>query len=126
MQDVKKLTRINLISDKNENPKGKCETCVMKKMHKKPNHQPVRINKRADRSNQRFHTDLASDDKIVLTSKDKRYAIIFVDNFSDYTFLYLIKKKNEFQKILCDFIKMVLVKNLSIEAIRCDNAKKKY
>ena len=61
---------------------------------------------------------------IVLTSKNKRYAIVFVNDCSDYIWIYLMRKKNEFQKVFRDFIKMMLAKNLSIEAIRCDNAKK--
>ena len=123
MQDVKKLASMGLISGRDGGPEGKCEACVMGKMHRKPNHQPVRANRRANRPGQRFHTDLAGGGKIVLTPKGKRYAIIFVDDFSDYTFLYLVRKKDEFQRILRDFIKMVLAKGLSIEAIRCDNAK---
>ena len=96
----------------------------MKKMHRKFNYQFVRINRRANQSNQRFHTNLINDKKIVLISKNKRYAIIFVNNFSNYIWIYLMRKKNEFQKILHDFIKMMLIKNLFVKAIRCDNVKK--
>lgn len=116
MQDIKKLASMD---GRDGNPIGKWETCVMGKMHKKPNHQPVR----ADRPGQRFHTDVAGGGKIVLIPKGKRYAIIFVDDFFDYTFTYLVRKKDEFQGVLRDFIKMVLAKGLSIEAIRFDNAK---
>ena len=63
----------------------KCEICVLKKMHRTSNHQPVRAVRRIIRKDQRFHTDLAGDDNIVKTSKDNRYAIIFVDDYTDFT-----------------------------------------
>ena len=124
MQNVKKLVNMNLISDSENDFIEKCEICIMKKMHRKSNRQPVRASRRADRSDQRFHTDLINDGMIVLTFKGKRYAIIFVDDFSDYTWIYLMRKKNEFQRVFRDFIKMMLAKGFSIEAIKCDNVKK--
>ena len=84
MQNVKKLVNMSLISDSESDFIEKCEACIMKKMHRKSNRQPVRASRRADRLNQRFHTDLADDEMIVLTSRGKRYAIIFVNDFSDY------------------------------------------
>ena len=84
MQNVKKLANINLISGSESDFIEKCEACIMKKMHQKSNRQPVRTSRRADRSSQRFHTDLTNDEMIVLTPKGKRYAIIFVDDFSNY------------------------------------------
>ena len=124
MQNVKKLINMNLISDNKNDFIKKCKICIMKKMHWKSNHQSVRINQRANWSNQKFHTNLIDDEKIVLISKDKRYAIIFLNNFSNYTWIYLMRKKNEFQKILCDFIKMMLIRSLSIKIIKCDNVRK--
>ena len=85
MQNVKKLVNINLITASKDDTKGKCEACVMGKMHKSLNHQSVRAVRRADKLGQRFHTNLADGEKIVLIFKRKRYAIIFVNDFSDYT-----------------------------------------
>ncbi len=43
----------------------KCETCMLKKMHRFFNSEFVRVNKRITRKNQRFHTDLVDDENIV-------------------------------------------------------------
>ena len=104
---------------------GKCESCIMSKMHRTPNHKTVRTDptKRATRKGQRFHTDLAGGGHIVRTPRDKRYAIVFVDDYTDYTWLYLIKKKSEFATVLKDFIHMIKAKGLTIESFRMDNAK---
>ena len=84
-------------------------------MHRTSNHQPVRAIRRANRPGQRFHTDLAGDEKIVLTPKGKRYAIIFVDDFSDYTFIYLMRKKDEFQKVRRDVTTLVKAGHLTTD-----------
>ena len=124
MQNVKKLVNMNLISDNENDSIEKCEVCIMKKMHRKSNHQFVRISRRANRPNQKFHTNLADDEKIVLIFRDKRYAIIFVNDFSNYIWIYLVRKKNEFQKNFRDFIKIMLIRGLFVKAIRCDNVRK--
>ena len=83
MQNVKKLIKMNLIIV-SKNDTKKCETSVMKKMHKSFNHQSMQIVRRADKSRQKFHTNLIDDENIVLIFRKKRYAIIFVNDFSNY------------------------------------------
>ena len=83
MQKVKKLININLIIDSENDFIEKCKICIMKKMHQKSNHQFVQTSQRANRLNQRFYTNLIDYKKIVLISKSKRYAIIFVNDFSN-------------------------------------------
>ena len=63
----------------------KCEICVLKKMHKIFNHQFVKTLKKIIKKNQKFHIDLIEDDNIVKTFKNNRYAIIFVDDYTDFT-----------------------------------------
>ena len=63
----------------------KCEACVLEKMHRTSNHQSVRTVKRIIKKDQRFHTDLVGGDNIVKTFKGNRYAIIFVDDYTDFT-----------------------------------------
>ena len=84
MQNVKKLANMSLINDSEKNFIEKCEICIMKKMHQKSNRQFVRTSRRANRLNQKFYTDLTDDKMIVLIFRNKRYAIIFVNDFSDY------------------------------------------
>lgn len=96
IQDMKKLAIMGLISKANRKMIGRCEACMMKKMHRNPNHDLVWAIRRSDRPSQRFHTDLTDGGNIVLISKEKRYAIVFVNDFSDYTWICLMRKKNEF------------------------------
>ena len=101
----------------------KCETCILIKMHKTFNHDLVRVTKRASRKRQRFHIDLVEDDNIMQTFNDKRYVVIFIDDFIDYIWIYLIKRKSEFNDVLKKFVIMIEIQNHRIKTFRCDNVK---
>ena len=75
---------MNLIIASKNDTKGTCKACVIKKMHKSFNHQSTRIVRRVDKSKQKFHTNLIDDKNIISIFREKRYAIIFVNDFSDY------------------------------------------
>ena len=91
MKNVKKLADIKLI-DVNECNKSfdiesidLCECCIMNKMHRTLNKNLVKIDssRRVTRERQRIHIDLIK--KIIIKiSRDKRYAIIFINDFIDY------------------------------------------
>ena len=129
MKNVKKLVDMKLI-DINECNKSfdielidLCECCIINKMHRTLNKKSMRIdlNRRTIRKEQRIHIDLTEEKKIKKTSRDKRYAIVFIDDFIDYIWIYLIRKKNEYKQVLKKFIFMLKAKNIDIESIRCDN-----
>ena len=63
-----------------------CECCIMSKMHRTFNKKSVKIdsNRRTTRKEQRIHIDLTEKEKIIKTSRDKRYAIVFINDFIDY------------------------------------------
>ena len=125
MKNVKKLVAMSLIDSKLETTKINdiCELCVMSKMHKTLNKKSMRVDfqRRANRKSQRIHIDLIDDDKIVKTSRGKRYVIVFVNDYTNYTWIYLIRIKNEYKRVLKEFIMMLKTKNINIETIRCDN-----
>ena len=129
MKNVKKFVVMNLFDvnecNKHEKSDELCESCTMNKMHKTSNRKSMRADsqRRITRKSQRIHIDLAEENKIVKTSRNKRYAIIFIDDFTNYTWMYLIRIKNEYQRILKKFIFMLKTKNIDIESIRCDNVK---
>ena len=129
MKNVKKFVDMKLI-DVNECNKSLdiesidlCECCIMNKMHRTFNKKSMKIDssRRITRKKQRIHTDLIEKEKITKTSRDKRYAIIFINDFIDYIWIYLIRKKNEYKQLFKKFIFMLKAKNIDIESIRCDN-----
>ena len=63
-----------------------CECCIISKMHRTLNKKSVRVDssRRAIRKKQRIHIDLTEKEKIIKTSRDKRYAIVFINDFIDY------------------------------------------
>ena len=129
MKNVKKLAVMGLIDTKECNSHDSestdlCESCTMGKMHRASNKGSVRADssRRVTRKNQRIHTDLAEEGKIVLTPRGKRYVIIFVDDYTDFTWIYLVRKKSEYKRVLKEFILMLKAESIDIEALRCDNA----
>ena len=128
MRDVKKLAKMGLIDaaecNKNQpTEEVSCESCAMGKMHRSANHSPVRAERRATRKGQRIHTDLAGGGNIVRTPKGKRYVIVLIDDFTDFTWIYLVRHKSEFKRVLKEFILMLKAQGHNIESIRCDNAR---
>ena len=131
MKNVKKLVVMNLF-DVNECNKIKklkftkrCEICMIDKQHRIFNYKSMKTNslKRIIRKNQRFHIDLIEEEHIVKTSKNKRYVIIFVDNYTNYIWMYLIIKKFEFLRVLRNFIVMIKTQSYFIEFFRMNNIK---
>ena len=91
MKNVKKLVVMSLFDvnecNKHEKSNELCKSCTMSKMHRTSNRKSMRADsqRRITRKNQRIHIDLAEESKIIKTSRDKRYAIIFIDDFTNYT-----------------------------------------
>ena len=88
------------------NPEDQCEACALGKMHRSPNRGPITPVGRAPRKGQRIHTDLARGCKTVRTPSGKRYAIIYINDYTDYTWVDLARKKSKFTGILKRFLLM--------------------
>ena len=88
MKNVKKLVVINLINNKLETIKSDdiCKFCVINKMYKTFNKISMKVDfqRWINRKSQRMYINLIDDDKIVKTSRDKRYVIVFVNNYMNY------------------------------------------
>ena len=91
VDDVRKLESVvngMKISDKQT---GTCEVCIKGKQTQVFEREP---DKRATAPLELVHTDLAG--PISPTAKDEfRYAIIFVDDFSGFMFVYFLRQKND-------------------------------
>src|SRR4051812_42407634 len=85
------MQNLGLISSSNRSCKDKCEICVETKLVKKPCPSII------ERENELFgliHTNFR-DLKHTMTKGGNRYYITFIDDFSRYTKVYLVRNKNE-------------------------------
>ena len=80
----------------------KCETCTQAKITKRP-HKSVERNIELL---ELIHTDLCEFEGI-LTHGGNRYFIIFIDDFSKYTHVYLLKNKSDVFEKFQEFLKEV-------------------
>jgi hypothetical protein len=119
---IKQLQKRGLIdiNDK-EFKKGmsKCIACIMGKMARKPF--PTEAERRATRKAELVHMDICGPMRV--PSDGKRFFIIFVDDATRITRLYLIERKSEALQRLKDYISDVLrPEGLHLRALRSDNA----
>ncbi|KAL0303823.1 UNVERIFIED_CONTAM: Retrovirus-related Pol polyprotein from transposon TNT 1-94, partial [Sesamum radiatum] len=99
---VKRLKSMNLIDISEADKCSKCSVCVESKFVRKP-FKPV--TQRCTELLELIHSDLA-DFKNTLSKGGKRYYISFVDDYSRYTKIYLLRNKDEatemFLKYKCE------------------------
>ena len=85
-----------------ERLKFECETCVMGKQARTYNRNP---DDRATQPMERVHSDLSGAVEPA-SVEGHRYAMIFIDDYSDAKFVYFLKKKNDavfaLEKFLAD------------------------
>ena len=80
----------------------KCETCCQAKITKRPHKSVVRNTELLES----IHSDLC-EFKRILTHGRNRYIITFIDDFSKYTTIYLLKNKSDDIENFQDFLKEV-------------------
>ena len=80
----------------------KCETCRQAKFTKRPHKSVVRNTEFLEL----IHFDLCEFERI-LTRGGNRYIITFIDGFSKYTTVYLLKNKSDAFEKFQDFLKEV-------------------
>lgn len=88
---IQKMRNLGLINSSNKLCDKKCEICVETKLAKKPCPSVV---ERETELLGLIHTDLG-DLKQTMTRGGKRYYITFIDDFSRYTKVYLVRNKDE-------------------------------
>ena len=95
------MSSLGLIPTLSLNNFEKCKFCSQAKITKAPYKSVERVSKPLDL----IHSDICELDG-VLTKNGKRYFITFIDDCSDFTFVYLIKNKYE----TFDIFKLFLTK----------------
>ncbi|KAA0055836.1 ty1-copia retrotransposon protein [Cucumis melo var. makuwa] len=88
---IRKLKDMRLINTSETHETGKCSICIESKFHKKP-FKPVEY--RTTELLELIHSDLA-DFRTTASRGGKNYYVSFVDDYSRYTKIYLIRTKNE-------------------------------
>ncbi|KAA0036921.1 ty1-copia retrotransposon protein [Cucumis melo var. makuwa] len=88
---IRKLKDMRLINTSETHETGKCSICIESKFHKKP-FKPVEY--RTTELLELIHSDLA-DFRTTASRGGKNYYVSFVDDYSRFTKIYLIKTKNE-------------------------------
>ena len=78
----------------------KCETCSQAKITKRSHKSVVKNTELLEL----IHSDLCEFEGI-LTSRGNRYIIIFIDDFSKYTTVYLLKNKSDTFEKFQEFFK---------------------
>ncbi len=130
MTDVKRLVNISIDINVNsansleneEFSESICETCVIDKQNRVSSRKShIRVIK----VNELVHTNLINDDKILQIDEEFRYVATFIDDYSQYTITYLLKRKFDLKDELRNYLKLIKTWNISIHWLRSDN-KDKY
>ena len=96
----------------------KCETCIVAKSHRVP--YPVSHTKR-DMSFSLIHSDVWGPSHAITPSENKWF-VIFVDDCTRMTWLYLLKRKNEVFGVFKSFHVMIQTQfSAKIKTLRTDN-----
>lgn len=118
---LEKLIKGNLVNgiDKNINIHKVefCETCINAKMHRLPFGSRVK----SSRVLEIIHSDVCGP-ITPITHDGYKYFVTFIDDFSNFTMVYLIKNKNEvLDKFKEYFLSTSSLFNCQISKLRCDN-----
>ena len=87
---IKNMSNLGLIPALSLNDFEKCKFCSQAKITKTPHKSVEKVSEPLEL----IHSDICELDR-VLTRNGKRYFITFIDDCSDFTFVYLMKNKNE-------------------------------
>ena len=87
---VKNMSSLGLIPDLSLKDFEKCESCSQAKITKTPHKSVIRVSEPLDL----IHSDIC-DFEGILTRNEKRYFITFIDDCSNFSYVYLLKNKSE-------------------------------
>ncbi len=126
MTDVKRLVNISIDIDVNsansledeESSESICEACVIDKQNRASSRKPhIRVIKVGEL----VHTNLVDDGKIPQIDEGFRYVATFIDDYSQYTITYLLKRKFDLKDELRNYLKLMKTRNTSIHRLHSDN-----
>ncbi len=129
MTDVKRL--VNMSIDINVNSANSlegeefsesiCETCVIDKQNwassRKSHIRVIKVD-------ELIHTNLVDDGKISQIDEEFRYVATFIDDYSQYTITYLLKRKFDLKDELRNYLKLMKTRDILIHWLRSDNEDK--
>ena len=98
IDSIKRLKDLNLITKLSNMNFYKCEVCIETKFHKKP----FKSIERQTELLKLIHSDLG-DFKNHMTRGSKRYYIIFVNDYSNYTMVYPLNSKYEAKQMFIKY-----------------------
>jgi len=126
MTDVKRLVNMSINIDVNsadsledeEFSESICETCVINKQNwvssQKSHIRVIKVN-------ELVHINLVNDDKISQINEEFRYVATFINDYSQYTITYLLKRKFNLKDELWNYLKLMKTQNILIHQLRSDN-----
>ena len=98
-----------------------CESCVKGKLFRAPF--PKEAERKSNAPLDLIHTDVCGPMQ-ALTPGGKRYVITLIDDYSRYTYVYFMHKKNEASSIIKRFVKMAKTQfNKTLKCIRSDRGR---
>jgi len=126
MADVKRLVNMSIDIDVDsanslegeESPESVCGACAIGKQNRAPSRKP---HTRATKVGELVHTNLAGDDKILQTDGGFRYVATFIDDYSQYTITYLLKRKSDLKDELRNYLKLMKTRDIPVHRLRSDN-----
>ncbi len=126
MTDVKRLVNMSIDIDVNSTDSLKneefsesiCEICVIDKQNRTSSRKPhIRVIK----VDELVHSNLVDDDKISKIDEEFRYVATMIDDYSQYTIIYLLKRKFDLKDVLRKYLKFMKTQSTSIHRLRSDN-----
>ncbi len=126
MTDVKRLANMSIGIDvdsadslKNEeSPESVCEVCVIGKQNRTPSRKP---HTRVIKVGELVHSNLAGDGKISKIDGGFKYVATMIDDYSQYTTIYLLERKSDLKDVLRKYLKFMKTQSTSIQRLRSDN-----
>jgi len=119
MTDIKRLVNMSININVNsansledeEFSESICETCVIDKQNQVSSRKShIRVIK----VDELVHMNLVDDDKISQINEEFRYVATFIDDYSQYTITYLLKRKFNSKDELRNYLKLIKTRNISI------------
>jgi len=126
MADVKRLANMSIGIDVNsadsleneESPESVCEACAIGKQNRTPSRKP---HTRATKVGELVHSNLVGGDKIPKTDEGFRYVATMIDDYSQYTTIYLLQRKSDLKGVLRKYLEFMKTQSTSVQRLRSDN-----
>jgi transposase InsO family protein len=126
MKDVKRLAGMSTGIDveaanslqKQESPKEICDSYAKGKQHRNN----IRIpHTRATKKGELVHCDLAGGGLLPITKGGARYVAAMTDDFTDFTIVYLLKRKSDLKEVLRNYLNYMKTQRAPVQRFRSDN-----